>query len=173
MCGANILAIKLKQFQPTLILKLLATLGFTMGFIKEFVPEDQKNKFDPEIFDWGLAYPRARPYRWVVDVERDIFLMCTGRQGSGGGQGDGYIPPEFFSFSYQKQLIKFKAEITALGSNERGWTVNWVIFDFKMPSTLESEREEVMNFLIEAIEIHGNSVGQNINKLLAVNVSFK
>lgn len=91
-----------------------------MGFFNEFVPEDQKDKFDPEVFNLGPAFPPVRQYRWVIDRERNISLILTGRQGSGGGDGYGYIPPEFFTFSFQNYLIKFAVEITAIGSYSSG-----------------------------------------------------
>lgn len=138
-----------------------------MAYIKEFVPEDQKEKFDPEVFDRGIAFPRNRPYRWVVDHDRDIFLTCTGITGHGG------TPIAFFAYSYQKQLIKFEANITLVGSKENGWSANWVIFDFKMPDSMESKKEDAMKALLEAIEIQGNAIGQDISKLLSVNISFK
>lgn len=137
-----------------------------MGFINEFVPEDQKSKFDLEVFDWGVAHPPIRPYRWVVDHERDIFLMVTGNTGHGGK------PTTFFSYSYQKHLIKFKAEINLLGDSESGWTANWWIFDFKMPNILESKKEDVIKVLLEAIEIHGNSVGLTNPEKTILNISF-
>lgn len=128
-----------------------------MSFVSEFVPEDHKDKFDPEVFNLGPGFPPVRPYRWVIDRERDIFLILTGRQGSGGGDGDGYIPPDFFTFSFQKQLIKFEAEITAYRSNDGGWAVKWFIINLKVPLLLEPKREDVLKDLIAAIKTHHTS----------------
>ncbi len=144
-----------------------------MRFVSEFVPENQKDKFDPEVFNLGPAFPPTPPYRWVVDKERDIFLISTGRQGSGGGQGDGFIPPVFFTFSFQKQLIKFGAEITALGSKDKELTINWLIVGLKIPGFLESKQEELLRVLKEAIEIHQTSTGKHDENIIAVNIAFK
>lgn len=84
-----------------------------MAFVNEFVPEEQKDKFDPEVFKLSPAFPPIEPYRWTIDRERDIFLIQVGASGSGGGQGDGYIPPNFYTLSCQEELIKFEAQITA------------------------------------------------------------
>lgn len=144
-----------------------------MGFVNEFVPEDQKDKFDPEVFNLGPAFPPVRPYRWVIDRERNVFLILTGRQGSGGGQGDGYIPPEFFTFSFQNQLIKFEVEITANGNKDKGWTLNWLIINFTVPSLLESRQEEVLEALHEAIKTHGSSTGTPDSRIVGININFK
>ncbi len=144
-----------------------------MSFVNEFVPEDQKDKFDPEVFNLGPAFPPVRPYRWVIDRERNIFLILTGRQGSGGGDGDGYIPPEFFTFSFQKQLIKFEAEITASRSKDGGWALNWFVINLKIPPSLQPKREDILKELIDAIKTHGTSTGTPDSRITSINIDFK
>lgn len=142
-----------------------------MAFVNEFVPEEQKDKFDPEVFEIP-PLPPLRPYRWVIDRERDIFLICVGRTGYGGGQGDGYIPPEYFTFSFKKQLIKFEAKVSAYGNKSDGWIIEWEITDLKIPQELEDRQNEIIALLKEAIDMHGNSIGRRSEDVNSINIKL-
>jgi len=144
-----------------------------MAFVNEFVPEDQKDKFDPEVFNLGSAFPPSKPYRWVIDRERDIFLIRVGGSGSGGGQGDGYIPPEFYTLSIQGKLVKFDARVTGTGNFLTGDAeLDWEVFNLRIVLELIANKTEILGLIKEAINAI-DETGRPRQKLRAVHVNFK
>jgi hypothetical protein len=143
-----------------------------MAFVNEFVPEEQKDKFDPEVFNLGLARPPSRPYRWVIDRERDIFLIHVRGSGSGGGQGDGYIPPHHYSLSYEGLIVKFEAEVRSHEKTKNCLVRNWVVKNLTLPPELKDKKNQVIELLKEAIAVHGDSSGTPDADIVEVNILF-
>ena len=63
-----------------------------MAFVNEAVPEEQKSKFDPDVFfnPHGSLRKPVNIYRWVIDRERNVFLVRL----SGGGPREGGDAPK-------------------------------------------------------------------------------
>ena len=144
-----------------------------MTFVNELIPEEQKDKFDPEVFKLNLAYPPMRPYRWTIDREREIFLIKVGAHGYGGGQGDGFIPPVFYTLSWKGQVIKFDVRIWSTGKFIDGdLDLNWEIFNIKLPPSLENKQAEVFELIQEAIRAIDTPSGLSKDKYRSINTVF-
>ncbi len=146
-----------------------------MTFVNELVPEEQKDKFDPEVLYISPATPTSMPYCWAIDRERDMFLI---RVGAGRIEGEGkpgeadYHSLHFFRFSLKGQLIRFEAQVSSY-ENEDGWTIDWFVTNLKIPSELLDRENEIIALLKEAIVVHENSSGTCHKNTCAINIIIK
>lgn len=144
-----------------------------MTFVNEFVPEDQKDKFDPEVFKLIPAYPPSRPYRWTIDRERDIFLIRVGGSHSGGGQGDGYEPPDFYTLSILGKLVKFDLCTYVDGdSKDNTAVVKYDVFNIVVQDEGGCQESELQTLIVEALNVEASGLLRNPKGLLKVEVQF-
>jgi hypothetical protein len=145
-----------------------------MAFVNELVPEEQKDKFDITVFYHPKRSidKRISFYRWVVDRERDIFLIRLG----GGGQwegGDMPKPREYFALSYKGEAIKFEALYSSEGNSKDGNLVGcYAVYNMQLPPALKWRSGKIMALIEEALDAMGDYTGHREN-LSAVKVTFK
>lgn len=144
-----------------------------MAFVNEPVPEEQKEKFDITVFYHPKRSidKRISFYRWVVDRERDVFLIRLG----GGGQwegGDMPKPREYLALGYKGQAVKFEALFQSEGSSKNGTLVEYIeVYNVQIPPTLKWHRGKIMALIEEALDAMGDSTGHR-EKLSEVKVTF-
>lgn len=146
-----------------------------MAFINELVPEELKPTFDIEVFydPRRTLFKQMSFYRWVVDHERNLFLIRLG--GGGSWEGEGYPKPsEYFAFSYKGEVINFESLYSSNNYKTHGGDLigYWEIFNINLSSSLANKREEIQQLLKEAFEAYGDSLSNRVI-LSGVEVTFK
>lgn len=147
-----------------------------MAFVNEPLSEEQKSTFDIDVFgDPRLIFnKRLNFYRWVVDRERDIFMVCIG---GGGPEGGGNAPyaPYYMVLSLKGHLIKFVNRYRAEGEGRIGgekMSLFVTVEIAEIPAALESERNSILQLIREAIDAAGSS-SYNRDCFVTVDVSIK
>ena len=117
-----------------------------MAFVNERIPEADVEKYGLEkidhfLFGGGATFSRA----WTVDRARDIYLreVAIGR--------DELSRISTWTFYWKSGLIWFKREVIDFkgARNAPCWT-HQKVYDFKMPESLQSHREEIFHDLHDA-----------------------
>jgi len=120
-----------------------------MAFIQELIPEDVKKTFDFSVFHGILGEPFKFLYgtgdRWVIDRERDTFLVPTG---GGGGYHLGTPREECFGLWLKGAVAHLNAEKEL--SND-GHTRTWANAKLWLPEHLKERRAEFIAFVKEAL----------------------
>ena len=119
-----------------------------MTFVNEYVSDEDKQKIDwASIPHPHFKDPRIKldPRRWIVDRDRDIFLMWTGR-----GRDEGANQHDF--------LFWWKGSPMPLSLAEH-WidkhTVCWRRLGLSYPRSLQSEHEAIVNSIKQALLVYG------------------
>lgn len=145
-----------------------------MAFVNEFVPEEQKSTFNPKVFYDPLSGALRRPirlYRWVIDRERDVFLIRLGGGGPWEG-GDAPKPKEYLALSWKGEVVTFEALYNSEGSSKEGNLVGyWEVLKVLTPQALEARRDMVLHLIEEGLDAMGDSIGYR-EKLTRVNIHF-
>ncbi len=128
-----------------------------MAFVNEFVPEEQKTKFkqDQEVFHnpWTPRLP-LRPYRWVVDRERNVFIIHLGadRPRPPSDYATEGKPREYMALSWNGMVVKFDATYEETGryldSNLVG---SWEVIDIRIPPALITQRSAILELIREGL----------------------
>jgi hypothetical protein len=119
-----------------------------MTFVSEKIPEEVKDKFtfDVRMSNSGKKLTLSR---WVIDRDRDAFLVHTH---SWGGGFEGTQQTEYCILCWKGNEIKLSVEMTAKGNRDVGRHLSWRIFDVRIPASLKTERDEVLGLIKEAIK---------------------
>ena len=116
-----------------------------MTFINEYISAEDKKRYN--IDNINEKYIAAGvSSQWTIDRDRNIYL----REVSAGIGHSG--KNRIWNFFWNGTLIEIKIEILSSGG-ERG-ALCWAhkkIHDFQLPHTLESNREEILSDLKEAL----------------------
>jgi hypothetical protein len=121
-----------------------------MAFISEAIPDEVLKVFDFEKFTGPMGKPMkftTSPPKWVVDRERDAFLIKTGNGGFEPHQ-------EFFTLLLQGKIIKFIGDVL-LSEDERGNVITWGSPQLYIPDDLVDRRAEIVVLLKEALIAYG------------------
>jgi hypothetical protein len=145
-----------------------------MAFVNERVSKEEQAKLDPAIFYRPYSWNKEpiEAYQWTIDRERDAFLIVLDLPGSGGGQGDGYIPPYRYALSWKGMVVKFDARGHSTGNTRNGdAVVTWEVSNICLPDDINAKKPEVLQLIQEAFEETG--VGCQREGVLEVTVFFK
>jgi len=125
-----------------------------MNFVNEFVPEGKE--FDPAIF-YNPMNSRAsfEPYRWTIDHEHDVYLICIG---GGGREKD--IPFSFI-MGWGGDFVRIDAVKSSKDEGVLGIILNWKLINIVFPAGLVKRSEE----LLEVIEEGFMAMGREISRL--------
>ena len=117
-----------------------------MAFVNEEIPEADVEKYglekiDNELLSIGKTYSRS----WTIDRARDIYLRRVAR----GRDELSHIST--WTFSWKGVLIWFKQEIIDFkGARNAPCWIHQKVYDFRMPESLQSHREEIFRDLHDA-----------------------
>ena len=113
-------------------------------------------------------------YRWVVDHERDAFVIGVGGGGpSQMGAGYSQVAPYHLVLSIKGQVIKFEATFDAEGDIKDKSVIETInVYKVQIPKKLEKQKDEILDILKEALEAYGSSSGNHPEYLSAVHVKF-
>lgn len=145
-----------------------------MTFVNEFIPNDKKSSFSPEIFYNPNTGDRRNPielYRWTIDYDKNIFLIRLG----GGGPWEGGSAPkprEHMALSWNGHVVKFEALGEATGSiRNNDLIINWKVSNIRMPECLEIHHTAVEYLIRESMDAMGSSTCDR-EGIKAVNIEF-
>ena len=147
-----------------------------MAFKNELVPEEQKSKFDVKVF-YNRMVSRDTPitfYRWVVDHERNAFVIGVGGGGpSQMGAGYSQLTPYYLVLSIKGQVIEFEATFDAEGDIKDKSVIETInVYKVQIPKELEKQKDEILDILKEALEAYSGSTGMPYEYVSAVHVKF-
>lgn len=131
-----------------------------MAFMVEKIPESEKPKLT------YVAEPSLSS-RWVIDRERDAFMVLTN---SYGGPYEGTQETDYYTLNWGGELIEIVADRLAKTYPEQGPMANWRVHRLKLPPALQEHRAEVLQLVGEAFRAVGNCF--NGYEYVAVNVDF-
>ncbi len=143
-----------------------------MTFVKELVPDEQKAKLDPKVFHspWTPKQP-LRPYQWVIDRERDVFVISLGEDPPWEG-GDAPKPKQYLALSWKGNVVKFEAAYQETGRVRDGNAVgHWEVLAAHIPQALDPHRNAVLELIREGLEAMGDFLC-NRERLSKVNIHF-
>ena len=143
-----------------------------VAFVNELVPEEQKTKFDVKVFHspWTPRRP-IEPYRWVIDRERDVFMVPLGADGSSGDPANPK-PKTYLALVLRGEVIKFDAAFKEAGNWKEGiFGADWEVMHVYLPPSLMDSRHSVLGLIEEAMEAYGMPGGIR-DRLSCVSVRF-
>ncbi|MDH5548204.1 MAG: hypothetical protein OEZ43_21750 [Gammaproteobacteria bacterium] len=116
-----------------------------MGFINEYVSEEDDRKYGLEEIDKRYRKAHSRP-SWTIDRERNIYLrwMYPGREE--------YFDHFYFTFYWQDTLFDVDLEYKGSYENGEGQTV-WTLVQLSTPGKLRDKRAEIIHDLKEALVV--------------------
>jgi hypothetical protein len=83
----------------------------------------------------------------VIDYERNVILYP--KDGVPFGKG------RFFELHWGENIIEFGAYLSMEFDKGGKATLNWKIFQYRMPRILESKHDDVRNLIYEALDAFG------------------
>lgn len=94
------------------------------------------------------------PIQWVVDKERECYLICL------AGQGDTFdigYPPYYYRLILGKSVVKITARYESQGDFNTGVLLKWRIDSIIVPRVLRNiMRDELLIIIQEAFIVFGN-----------------
>lgn len=137
-----------------------------MAFVNELISEEDKQKIDWSKFKtWSYSKPH-RPWKWTIDRERNTFFIPLDQP----GYDDTNTRPEIFALYWKNEIIRVEARVSGTGV-EKSWdTLTWTVDRIIVPENLQSEQDEIIHILKEALSVYGWLFG--IEPVKAVYVEF-
>ena len=122
-----------------------------MAFVNELISENDKQKFDWNKFKaWPFSKPH-RPWKWMVDHERDVFLIPLAQS----GYDDINTRSDLFVLYWKKEVIRVEARVIESGKGKSLDKSIWKASIIDIPIHLQKERNEIIKTLKEAFCAHG------------------
>ena len=143
-----------------------------MAFVSELVPEEQKTKFDQKVFHSPWTPTQAlEPYKWVIDRERDVFVIRLGGDPPWEG-GNAPKPKLYLALSWKGEVIKFEAVYEESGRVRDGNAVgNWDVVGVHIPKAFVEHRSMVLELIQEGLDAMGDGLCLR-ERLSKVNIHF-
>lgn len=136
-----------------------------MGFINDVITDDDMKNLNPEMFKTVVGDFHVYFDKWTADRKRGAFLMYL----KGGRKDEGI--PEIYAFIWKGILIPFSAFISGNGDINVGRYLYWDVFNMEIPDELQSEKNEIIIALKEALDAHGR-IYNRVN-VLGVEISIR
>jgi hypothetical protein len=137
-----------------------------MAFVNEVISEADKSKYGAFNFKSPFTGDPVSPRKWAIDRERDAFLVSLG--GRGGERSE---IPAFFVLVWKGEVIRFDAFTKGRGDAQSGVEKWWNIFAISIPKHLESQREEILQLIREAIEVCGQHFDRAYVKAVHIGIA--
>ena len=134
-----------------------------MAFLIERIPEEEKAKLSIELDDYNPALSS----RWAIDHERNAFVVIKKKL---GGPYEGTQVTKYYVLMWKGQLIHICADPLKPTYSEVGAVMNWRVHELHVPSSLQGQKNEVMQLIREAFSTVGRSFDGD--RYTAVNVEF-
>jgi hypothetical protein len=123
-----------------------------MAFVNEEISEKDKEYFN----SFNLKSPFTRnepiePWKWIIDRERDAFLVALG--------GQGYYEseiPRFYALIWKKNIIKIETFRNGIGSFSTGVEIWWKITKIEAPECMIEDNTEMVELIKEALDAEGS-----------------
>ena len=127
-----------------------------MGFVNEFISEEDQKRYDfSRIKRPPLYHKSIRPYTWTVDRARDVFMVTTG-----GGER-GFPNEQHFALWWHGDIVNVQLERADTGQISGHTTTSWRLIRIEVPPQLAAQKDEVIATLKEALteyKVHGAGI---------------
>lgn len=138
-----------------------------MAFVNEEIPESDKPKVDPTVMSIQGWRSDSISSRWTIDRERDIFMVWIG--------GSGPEIPIIYALSFGGEIVRFRAGRLMSpinGDKKNGYDLEWWVFDFNIPESLQSRSEEIMQLIAEAKAAEKSGSPYDMDSIKSVKTHF-
>jgi len=121
-----------------------------MSFKNEKIPDQDRKRLSSiitfeKISAIAHGVPKfSDPSRWTIDHDRDTYLISL----VGGGREQ--LP--YYVFGIGDQVVVFNEDDKSKGDDTVGNKVHLEVHDLRIPSSLESRREEIKQLISEGLE---------------------
>lgn len=121
-----------------------------MAFVNEAVPQSDRTR---AVFQSGLRWPHLGPpiipSKWTIDRERDVFLMIS----SMGGPEEDTV---YFILGWKGELVRIALDLKISDKHpDDRYDMTWKLRTLNLPDAVKTERDEVVQALKEALDVHG------------------
>ena len=137
-----------------------------MAFVNEEIPEAEKPKVDPTVMSIQ-GWRGSIDSRWTIDRERNIFMV--------GIRGGGPERPLLYALSLSGEIVRFRAGALSTpisGNKANGYDLEWWVFDFNIPESLQSRSEEIMQLIAEAKAAEKSGSPYDMDSIKSVKTHF-
>ena len=137
-----------------------------MAFINERIPEEEKEKFNFEVFtDPDGEKPTL--YKWTVDRERNAFLVLINVVGGGAS---GTQETEHFVLIWNQHIVRFSADPIPSGSKKDGYSLSWRVHQVEIPQSVKDMKADILSLIRDSLDTKGLFYRRDF--LTSVNVVF-
>lgn len=124
-----------------------------MGFVNEFIPEEDVEKYGLEAIDEKFFIGRTSSRHWTIDRKRDIYLRNVAR---GGGAEPELRSQTVWSFYWHGELIYMRLDSVDGGGEVGGvgwshWKMVWLNGSNGLPPQLQDKKEQIFADVEEAL----------------------
>jgi len=123
-----------------------------MAFVNEKISDADRMTFNSFNLKNPITKETLNSRRWVIDRERNAFLVGLGGQGIYGCE-----IPMFYALIWNKNMIMLETFSKAAGSNSTGMEFNWKITRIEAPECLMKDKDEMMDMIKEALIAYDTS----------------
>lgn len=136
-----------------------------MPFVFEKIPAGERDKLKD--IDSPLRSKKLDHLEhWIIDRDRDAFLMFVGGHG-----GQIREIPSYYALKWKGKVMYFRAVETESGSlSGQGLHVYRKFINFSVPQELQAEQDYIKHLLHEAFDVYGFA-GRNHN--VTVHLEFQ
>jgi hypothetical protein len=127
-----------------------------MGFVNEFIPEEDVEKYGLEAIDEKFRSNGTRARDWTIDRERDIYLRNVA---IGGGAEPELRNRTLWTFYWRGTPINLRLDLIGGGGGrgEPGWShwkLIWLNGSYGLPEHLRPYKDEILADLKEALIVY-------------------
>jgi hypothetical protein len=137
-----------------------------MPFVNETIAEADKAKYEAYGFKSPFRNEFVAPKKWVIDRERDVFLICLGGQGRERSE-----IPLIFVLVWKGEIIRFDTFYKGHGDPQAGQEFWWNVLDIVIPSLLKSKKTEIFQLIREALTEYGDGIDSKYVKATHIGIS--
>lgn len=122
-----------------------------MAFVRERYADEYKEQIERLT---AQLKQRITPLAWVIDRERDAFLLCfsVGRDSPYEGEST----PGFYALSWAGEVVTFEAYCSDSDHpSGTGFLTNYTLLRIRIPASLEEKRNAVLDLIREAMLVQG------------------
>lgn len=124
-----------------------------MVFIVEVIPDEAKERFNFNSLNYPKrGMPNAR--KWVIDKERDIFLISAGPFYGGPDAPDWRAFVLWWGGAFAKFVLDNKVTGDVKTNDQ---DITWTLVQAVLLPELEQKRSEILASLREALDVYGDA----------------
>ncbi|PYG83911.1 hypothetical protein LY28_03759 [Ruminiclostridium sufflavum DSM 19573] len=123
-----------------------------MAFIYEKISETDRQRLN----SFNLVSPLTKnkpiaPSKWIIDRERDVFLVSLGGQGFYESE-----IPRFYALIWKNNVVLVETFRNGVGSLSDGVEISWKITKIEAKESLLKDKDEMIELIKEGLDAEGS-----------------